>query len=304
MSRYLPSLAAAGLITLGLYTPVAAQTEKRLGAREIFYSAPKAAAAQKKKVAATKPATKPPEKDVVASSGGTRLPSSTTPERQQPATQTPDVQYVAAASVEEELAPLGLRYSILKKDGAGQSEVDPKMIFRAGDRIRLRVEVNDTGYLYIIHRGSSGVWKPLFPSTEIEGGSNIVHAWRSYDIPPAHVFTFDEQAGEEKLFVVFSRQAVADLEDLVYELSGSQAKPAAPQAPPAAGEQKILLAQNMVHIQDDFVNRFRNAYARDLIIEKVDEETPGPTKETAVYTVTATAEADSRLVVDVSLDHR
>lgn len=304
MSRYLPSLAAAGLMMFGLSTPVAAQTEKRLGAREIFYSAPKAAAVAKKQAAATKPAERPTEKQVTASSGGGRLPSSTTPDKQQPSTQTPDVQYVTAASVEEELAPLGLRYSILKKAGAGQVEVDPKMIFRAGDRIRLRVEVNDTGYLYIIHRGSSGVWKPLFPSPEIEGGSNIVQAGRSYDIPPAHVFTFDEQAGEEKLFVVFCRQPEGDLENLVYELSGPRTKPAAPRPAPAAAEPKVLLAQNMVDIQDDFVNRFRNAYARDLIIEKVDEETPGPRRETAVYAVSATAAADSRVVVDVSLDHR
>ncbi|MCC6859269.1 MAG: DUF4384 domain-containing protein, partial [Bryobacterales bacterium] len=176
--------------------------------------------------------------------------------------------------------------------------------FHSGDRIRLRVEVNDQGYLYVVHRGSSGVWKPLFPSSEIEAGDNRVDAAVSYDIPPGYVFTFDEQPGEEKLFVVFARQPVTDLEKLIYEVG--RGRPGEPPAPKAGAEPKVLLAENRIEIGDQVVSELRNAYARDLIIEKVDETTkaPGYAKETAVYAVAPQGAADSRVVVDLSLIHR
>ena len=48
----------------------------------------------------------------------------------------------------------------------------------------------------------------------------------------------------------------------------------------------------------------RNAYGRDLIIEKVDPSTPGDKKETAVYVVNPTGSADSHLVADLHLVHQ
>ena len=40
------------------------------------------------------------------------------------------------------------------------------------------------GYLYIINQGSSGTWKPMFPSAEVEDGNNQVEGWRPYTMPP------------------------------------------------------------------------------------------------------------------------
>jgi len=37
---------------------------------------------------------------------------------------------------------------------------------------------------------------------------------------------------------------------------------------------KVLLAQNLVNIEDGVIDRMRTVYSRDLIIEKVDETTP------------------------------
>ena len=200
--------------------------------------------------------------------------------------------------------PLGLRYSILKREGAESTEVTPGAVFRSGDRIRLRVEANADGFLYIVHRGSSGVWKPLFPSSEVAGGSNKIEKGKSYEIPSGYVFTFDEQPGEEKLFIVLSRRTESDLEGLIYSLSGSQ-KPAEPAQPPQG---KVMLAQNMVNIGDGVVDRLRKVYARDLIIEKVDETTPAaasaPAREKAVYVVNPARSGDSRVVADVTLTHK
>ena len=325
-------VAAASVLLLApglLEIPASGQTERKLSAREIFYSAPKAAAVARKPTARMK---KPPkevavtvataavEKEPVKEVASVAAPKPIAPpvkDIQQPAppaSSEKKTQFIHAAEETKVLVPLGLRYSILKRVGPDDLvEVDSEIVFRAGDRIRLRVEVNDKAYLYIIHRGSSGIWKPLFPSSEIAGGGNIVSPGHPDDIPPGYVFTFDEQPGEEKLFLVASRQPETDLENLIYRLSRGegQAAPSEPAetAPSKPGEEaapkaKLLLAHNLVNINDSFVDRLRNAYARDLIIEKVDQNTPGSRKETAVYTVAPAADPDSRVVVDVSLHHR
>ena len=65
----------------------------------------------------------------------------------------------------------------------------------------------------------------------------------------------------------------------------------------------LLLAQNRP-IDDSVVNRLRSqGYARDLVFEKVDENTPGDKKEKAAYVVNSNTAPDARLVVDLSLKH-
>jgi hypothetical protein len=312
------------VFVLAALLPAVGQTqpERKLSAREIFYSAPKVAA---KHSEAPRPAVQPtaapvvqepvtpvePEPQVAVTMPPPQAEPTPVPaQRPEPPRPAPTAtQFVPAALVE--LAPLGLRCSVLKREGPSDViEVDPDRVFHSGDRIRLRVEANDDGYLYVVHQGSSGVWKPLFPSSEIKSGNNWIAAGMPHDIPQSYVFTFDDQPGEEKLFVVFSRQPVADLEELIYDLdSGAppapSTAPSTPAAQPDRGE-KILLAQNLVDINDGLVNQLRNAYARDLIIEKVDDTAAADKygKETAVYAVTASEEADSRVVVDLSLKHR
>jgi hypothetical protein len=280
--------------------PAWSQTPKRLGAREIFYSAPAEAPPAKKAVA--KQAT--PVKKTEVESAQTKPPTPPpTPAGNSPRTPSGD-KVIPATYSNQPAYPLGLRYSILKREGGESTEVGPGSVFRSGDRIRLRVEANADGYLYIVHRGSSGVWKPLFPSSEVAGGSNKIEKGKSYEIPSGYVFTFDEQPGEEKLFIVLSRRTETDLDGLIYSLSGAQT-PAEPARPP---ESKVLLAQNLVNISDGVVNQMRKVYARDLIIEKVDETTPAvaaaPPKEKAVYVVNPARSGDSRVVADVTLTHK
>jgi hypothetical protein len=277
------------------------QSEKRLSAREVFYSAPSESTSDAKRAAPKQPAVK---KQAPAESAKSKPPTPNPVASPRPSRAPQDAKVVAASHQTEASYPLGIRYSILKREGASSTEISPDVVFRAGDRIRLRVEANDNGFLYIVHRGSSGVWKPLFPSSQIAEGSNRIEKGKSYEIPSGYVFTFDEQAGEEKLFIVLSRQPETDLEKLIYSLSGGpkQSEPA------ASPEGKALLAQNLVNIGDGVVNQLRNAYARDLIIEKVDETTPptaaAPPMEKAVYVVNPVRSNVSRVVADVSLDHK
>jgi len=311
------TIAALGLAALAGWAAAGAE-EKQLTAREMFYAAPAAAKTVEvtKPVTGTKPKTtetitkrKSSQKVAQSKSTGTEtMETPKPPERVETARrQAPETGKIVTVAYGQK-PPLGVRYSLLKRTESGQVEVDPAGVFRAGDRIRVNVEVNDTAYLYIVNRGSSGAWKVLFPAPEIQGGDNRVEPGRRYQIPAEHVFTFDEQPGVEKLFLVLSRQPEPDLENLIYSLSkrpGSETTPAAPPyAPPPGKTEKILLAANLGPIDDSLIGRMRNTYARDLIIEKVDEATPGPKKEHAVYVVNTTGRDDSRVVVDIDLNHQ
>jgi hypothetical protein len=297
-STFLSTLLAVVVLAGG---PAWSQTQKRLSAREIFYSAPAEAPPAKK--TATKQAI-PPKKKTEVESAQTKPVTPPPPPAGSPSRTPSGGQVIPATYSSEPAYPLGLRYSILKREGGESTEVGPGTVFRSGDRIRLRVEANADGYLYIVHRGSSGVWKPLFPSSEVAGGSNRIERGKSYEIPSGYVFTFDEQPGEEKLFIVLSRRTESDLDGLIYSLSGAP-KPAEQAQPP---EGKVLLAQNLVNISDGVVDQMRKVYARDLIIEKVDETTPAvaaaPAKEKAIYVVNPARSGDSRVVADVTLTHK
>jgi hypothetical protein len=201
--------------------------------------------------------------------------------------------------------PLGLKYSILKKSGDDMVEVPASSVFHAGDRIQISVQTNVSGYLYIINRGSSGIWKPMFPSAEVEDGNNRVEGFRNYVFPPNSRILFDEQTGNEKLFLVFSREPEPNLEKMIYSLQGNEPL-TAPKKEEAAKTKTLLVLANP-RIDDAAVGILRTAYARDLLIEKIDEKTAktaGEKKENAVYVVNPNGGSDSRVVADVRLEHQ
>jgi hypothetical protein len=198
----------------------------------------------------------------------------------------PMIPAVNAANV-----PLGLRYSVLKRDASGKfAEVDADSTFRSGDRIRLHVDTNTSGYLYVVMQGSSGNWRLLFPSSEVEGGNNRIEKGSSQQIPAGDKgqFVFDQQSGTEKLFLVLSRKPEADLDKLIYSITGAQSS------------DRTLVAQ--ASVADDVVNRLRDEVkSRDLVFEKVNEDGAAPEK--ATYVVNPNRTDDARLVVDVALKH-
>jgi hypothetical protein len=309
-----------------LATLASGQQTTKLTPRELFYSAPQTPAAQ----SAAAPAVA--AKTTVAASGKPKHPAATQNAKTvQPAVQQSQPAAVASqpkASASEpanassgnerspfvnasfagvkSYGPLGLRYSILKRSGGSQEEVDTDSVFHAGDRIRVSVEANGNGYLYIVNRGSSGTWKVLFPSPEVATGSNRVEGGRRYEIPEGYTFTFDEQPGVEKLFIVLARQPVPDLDNLIYSLSQGHAAPAA-QPEESKPPERMMLASNIV-INDPLIGRMRETYARDLVIEKVDDKTPpdatASKPEKAVYAVNASGAADARVVADLALNHQ
>ena len=216
---------------------------------------------------------------------------------------------IIRASYSTSTEPLGLRYTLRKKVDDDQFvDVSPNAVFHSGDHIRLGLEVNDSGYLYLINRGTSGAWNVLFPSPEINHGDNRVEPGRVYTVPEPYSISFMGGAGVEKLFVIFSRRPEQEIDRLIYSLKGGGAtapKPATetPAVAPAkpAAEPQLLMA-SAAPLGDDLVDGMR-VYARDLIIDKVDESAPGKKQDKAVYVVNPKGGADSRVVADISLKH-
>ncbi len=202
--------------------------------------------------------------------------------------------------------PLGLRYSILKQGPNGQyAEADPDSVFHSGDRIRLTVEANSTGYLYIMQRGSSGRWTLLFPNKEILNGTNLIEKGNRYEIPFGSAsFQFDSVPGTEKLFLTLSRQPEADMEKMKPPSRQDKAEPIAAKAsppPPASGGSVQVVAS----LDDVAVNKMRNRVAaRDLVFEKVNEENIGAKSDKAIYVVNPVAGKEARVIVDINLVHR
>jgi hypothetical protein len=294
--------AAVAVAAMGM---VWAQQQPAMNARELFYSPPPTAQAHTPARSA-RAARNSTHRSTKATSPS---PVSEAPSSQEAKNDTAPAVPVVLANYSQ--VPLGLRYSVLKRDSDGQyREVDPDSVFHSGDKIRLNVEANDSAYLYIVMKGSSGKWLPLFPSRQIAGGSNRVEKGRLYEIPSGAEgrFTFDENPGEEKLFLVLSRKPDEDFEKLVYRISsgGSGAKSTAEPATSGNSQPlKVLMAANMAPINDDLIGRIRSQFvARDLVFEKVDDATPGPKKEAAMYVVSPDRSPGARLVVDLKLKHQ
>jgi hypothetical protein len=107
---------------------------------------------------------------------------------------------------------IGLGYTLYMRDDNGNAmRVDPSREFRAGDRIRLSLETNTDGYLYIFHTENNGEPQMLYPDVRLEKGANRIDAHVPYEIPwnepgVENWFKFDANPANERLYVVITRQ--------------------------------------------------------------------------------------------------
>ena len=180
--------------------------------------------------------------------------------------------------------------------------VAPDTVFHAHDSIQFSIETNGPGYLYIVGRGSSGKWMPMFPSAEIANGDNHVEGFHNYTFPEGYRFSFDEQVGAERLFLILSRDPKPDFEQLVYSLQGRTTPASEPAQPAAQPQHKMLMAS--ASIDDPTIDKMRTVYARDLVIEKVGDQPSSDSKEKATFVVNASGAPDSCVVADLTLAHR
>lgn len=112
---------------------------------------------------------------------------------------------------ERQPSPLGLKFTIEQENSSGGSvPVDVDKTFATGDAIRLRIEVNNDAYVYLLSRGASGEGSFLFPES---GEDNRLKAFQSVQVPAksADPIRFAEPAGTETLYIFVSRSPVPDL---------------------------------------------------------------------------------------------
>jgi hypothetical protein len=138
---------------------------------------------------------KPPEKKPGGSTGpsGSNKPSDTKPVN---------------------VARLGLGMTLFTRDSNGLAvRVDPEHVFRKGDRVRVLLETNADGYLYIFNQTDQGPVIMIYPDKDLDEAGNYIKAHVPWEIPSSasdeerlRWLAFDENPGNERLFFVFTRE--------------------------------------------------------------------------------------------------
>jgi hypothetical protein len=113
--------------------------------------------------------------------------------------------------------PLGLGYTFFTLGDNGLAvRTDPAREFRTGEAIRIALETNTDGYLYIFHTENDGEPSMIFPDARLGGGGNFVRAHVPYQIPSSEEatedrrwFVFKDPPAVERLYIVLARQPLA-----------------------------------------------------------------------------------------------
>jgi Domain of unknown function (DUF4384) len=109
---------------------------------------------------------------------------------------------------------LGLGMTLFMRDSNGLAvRVDPDHVFGKGDRVRVLLETNTDGYLYIFNTTNDGSPVMVYPDADLDEAGNYLQAHVPFEIPSSDApeerlrwLVFDENAGTERLFFVFSRE--------------------------------------------------------------------------------------------------
>ena len=109
---------------------------------------------------------------------------------------------------------IGLGLTLFMRDSNGLAlRTNPDHVFRQGDRVRILLETNADGYLYVFNTTNDGAPVMIYPSAELDEGGNYIQAHVPFEIPSSSAaeerlrwFAFDEVAGTERVFFVFTRE--------------------------------------------------------------------------------------------------
>jgi Domain of unknown function (DUF4384) len=109
---------------------------------------------------------------------------------------------------------MGLGLTLFMRDSNGLAlRADPDHVFRKGDRVRVLLETNADGYLYIFNTTNEGPAVMIYPDADLDEGGNYLQAHVPFEIPSSleseerlRWFAFDDVAGTERIFFVFTRE--------------------------------------------------------------------------------------------------
>jgi len=105
------------------------------------------------------------------------------------------------------------------RDSNGMAvRVDPNHVFTKGDRVRVVLETNTDGYLYIFNTTDDGPATMIYPDAQLDEAGNYLQAHVPFEIPSTasvderlRWFAFDQVAGTERLFFVFTREPLSGI---------------------------------------------------------------------------------------------
>lgn len=112
---------------------------------------------------------------------------------------------------------IGLGYTIFMREPSGRAiRVEPTREFRNGDRIRIALEPNTDGYLYLFNSENGAAPRMIFPDARLDGGENWVEAHVPIEVPSSEEpeerlrwFEFYGDPGTERLFIVVTREPLS-----------------------------------------------------------------------------------------------
>lgn len=138
-------------------------------------------------------------------------PVDTTPASTEPASGAADgAQFIKASSNAPRSLALG--YTIYMKDASGALlPAQASRNYKTGDRIAIVLETNMDGYLYVFDAENGKNPVMLYPSVQLNGGSNDVraHVRETYPSDMDLAFEFVDPPATEHVYVVVSREPLA-----------------------------------------------------------------------------------------------
>jgi len=121
---------------------------------------------------------------------------------------------------------MGLGLTLFMRDANGLAvRADPTHEFHKGDRVRVLLETNMDGHLYIFNTTDDGLPVMIYPDPQLDEAGNYLQAHVPLEIPSSVApeeslrwFRFDANSGIERLYFVFTREPLAGVpieDDLV-----------------------------------------------------------------------------------------
>jgi len=280
-----------GILAIG-GSLLAQQPPKKVeGARDLFY------------FGATKKDTLPPIQKI--STPRTRPgPTQTagTSSAKPPATpaNTPSTSPVASTDSAATLH-LGFRYTVqvVNQTTGKATAVDPDREFQKGECVRMEVESNQSGYLYVLSKQSSGGWMALFPSSEMPDETNVADPGVKVRAPKDYCFEISDPPGTETLFVVLSRSP-RDFFDLYDAIKSPANVPASNAKAPSAAVQMASAG-----VMNSAVEKMaKNFGTRDLVIKKVVPTADPKEPDYSVYVVNGSDKPSATVVKKIEIKHK
>jgi hypothetical protein len=105
------------------------------------------------------------------------------------------------------------------RDANGRGvRAEPAREFHNGDRVRISLEPNVDGYLYVFHTENDGTPEMIYPDARLDAGENWIEAHVPMEVPSSEEtderlrwLTFYGDGGTERLYVIVTREPLASV---------------------------------------------------------------------------------------------